>query len=70
MSTPEPELRFDTLKRIKTFLINYMNEDRLNELAMMSINKNFVHSIDNYDKKVIERFVKMKNRRFYFTYKK
>nr|CAI5845924.1 unnamed protein product [Callosobruchus analis] len=47
-----------------------MNEDRLNELAMMSINKNFVHSIDNYDKKVIERFVKMKNRRFYFTYKK
>nr|CAI5844592.1 unnamed protein product [Callosobruchus analis] len=69
MSTAEPERCFSTLKRIKTFLRNSTNEDRLNALAMMSINKNFVHSIDNFDERVIEHFVKVKNRRHDFTYK-
>ncbi|CAH1103808.1 unnamed protein product [Psylliodes chrysocephalus] len=70
MSTAEPERCFSTLKRIKTFLRNTMNEERLNALAMMSINKNFVHSIDNFDEKVVEHFVMVKNRTIDFTYKK
>lgn len=70
MSTAESERCFSTLKRILTFLRNTMNEGRLNALAMMSINKNFVHSIDNFDEKVIEHFVTVKSRRLDFTYKK
>nr|CAI5830647.1 unnamed protein product [Callosobruchus analis] len=70
MSTDEPGHRFSTLKRIKTFLTNSMNEIRLNVLAMMSINKNVVHSIDNFDDKVIERFLTVKDRRLDFAYKK
>nr|CAI5861181.1 unnamed protein product [Callosobruchus analis] len=53
MSTAEPECCFSTLKRIKTFLRSSMNEDRLNALAMMSINENFIHSINNFDEKLI-----------------
>nr|CAI5844162.1 unnamed protein product [Callosobruchus analis] len=42
MCTAEPERCFSTLKRIKTFLRSFINEDRRNALAMMSINENFV----------------------------
>jgi hypothetical protein len=35
MTTAEAERSFSTLKRIKTFLINLMMEDRLTVLAML-----------------------------------
>lgn len=69
MSTAESERCFSTLKRIKTFLRNSMNDDRLNALAMMSVNKNLVHNITNFDEKVIEHFISVKDRRLEFTYK-
>lgn len=69
MSTAESERCFSTLKRILTFLRNTMGNDRLNALAMLSINKHFVHNINNFDEKVIEEFISMKERRIDFTYK-
>lgn len=70
MTTAESERCFSTLKRVKTFLRNTMGNDRLNALAMMSINKNLVQDIDSFDDKVLEKFISMKNRRAEFTFKK
>lgn len=69
MNTAEPERCFSTLKRLKTFLRNSMTNDRLNALAMMSINRDFVHEIPNFDEKVLETFVALKNRRMDFLFK-
>jgi hypothetical protein len=44
MSTSECERCFSTLKRIKTFLRSTMTEDRLNALAVLSIEKH-IHSV-------------------------
>nr|CAH7760275.1 unnamed protein product [Callosobruchus chinensis] len=51
MTTAEAERTFSTLKRIKTFLRNTMLNDRLNALVMISINRNLVHQINNFDDK-------------------
>nr|CAH7751042.1 unnamed protein product [Callosobruchus chinensis] len=47
-----------------------MPEDRLNALAVLSIEKKFVQSIPDFDKKVIEIFSTKKARRMDFMYKK
>ena len=70
MATAESERCFSTLKRVKTFLRNTMGNDRLNALAMMSINKHLVQDTDSFDDKVLEKFISMKNRRAEFTFKK
>lgn len=70
MTTAESERCFSTLKRIKTFLRNTMGNDRLSALAMMSINKNLVQDIDNFEEKVLEKFISMKDRRAEFSFKK
>jgi cysteinyl-tRNA synthetase len=69
MSTAESERCFSTLKRIKTFLRNTMHQDRLSTLAMLTIEKNFVMNITDFNNKVIERFVNSKERRIDFIYK-
>lgn len=69
MTTSEPERCFSTLKRIKTFLRNNMNQDRLNALAMLSIEKPFISTAPNLNEKVIDIFVKIKHRRMDFTLK-
>nr|CAH7721999.1 unnamed protein product [Callosobruchus chinensis] len=58
------------IKRIKTFLRSTMIEDRLNALTVLSIEKKFVHSIPDFDKKVIEIFSTKEARRMDFMYKK
>nr|CAH7748501.1 unnamed protein product [Callosobruchus chinensis] len=70
MTTAEAERTFSTLKRIKTFLRNTILNDRLNALVMMSINRNLVHQINNFDDKVMEKFISMKDRRADFNFKK
>nr|CAH7720639.1 unnamed protein product [Callosobruchus chinensis] len=52
------------------FLKSTMTEDRLNALAVLSIEKKFVHSIPDLDNKVIEIFATKKARRMDFKYKK
>lgn len=70
MSTAEAERNFSMLKRIKTFLRNSMKEERLSALGMLSSEKHFVSSINNFNNKVIERFANKKERRMEFTYRK
>nr|CAH7756193.1 unnamed protein product [Callosobruchus chinensis] len=69
ISTAESERRFSTLKRIKTFLRSTMTENRLNSLAVLSMEKKFVQSIPDFDNKVIAIFSK-KAMRMDFMYKK
>lgn len=70
MTTAESERCFSTLKRIKTFLRNAMSQDRLNALAMLSMEKKLVKDIPDFNQRVIERFASLKDRRAKFTYKK
>lgn len=69
MTTSECERCFSTLKRIKSFLRNTMGQERLNALAMLSIEKQLVQSIPDFDNKVINLFATKKERRMDFNYK-
>ena len=69
MTTSESERCFSTLKRIKTFLRNTIGQQRLNALAMLSIEKRLVRDIPNFNIRVIERFAAQKERRVKFMYK-
>ena len=69
MTTAKPERCFSTLKRLKTFLRNTMKNDRLNALAMLSINKELVKEMKDFDDRVLEKFVNLKERRMDFVYK-
>lgn len=69
MTTAEPERCFSTLKRIKTYLRNSMTEDRLNALAMLSLEKQLISEIPGFNAKVIEKFSLGKNRRMNFVFK-
>ncbi|XP_063755768.1 zinc finger MYM-type protein 1-like [Eleginops maclovinus] len=70
MTTAESERCFSTLKRIKTFLRNTMSQDCLNALAMLSMEKNLVKTIPDFNQRVIEKFAAVKDRRATFMYKK
>lgn len=71
VSTSSVERSFSALKRIKTYSRNQMQEERLSELALISIEKAFLKDIKTkkffYDE-VIETFTK-KTRRIELTYK-
>ncbi|KAM6944155.1 uncharacterized protein PEZ65_002050 [Lycodopsis pacificus] len=69
MTTAESERRFSTLKRIKTFLRNTTAQDRLDALAMLSMERKLARDIPDFNKKVIERFATQKDRRAKFLYK-
>ncbi|KAJ8375412.1 hypothetical protein SKAU_G00059920 [Synaphobranchus kaupii] len=58
MTTAESERCFSTLKRIKTFLRNTMTQDRLNALAMLSMEKNLIRNIPDFNNMVIESLTK------------
>lgn len=69
MTTVESERCFSKLSRIKTFSRNTMGQDRLNALAMCSIEKELIQSIPNFNELVVDHFTAQKNRRMDFTYK-
>ena len=69
MTTAESERNFSTLKRIKTFLPNTMLNERLNALAMFSIEKQMISEVKNFNKKVIDLFATSKNRRVDLIFK-
>src|SRR5215469_2661102 len=69
MTTSEAERCFSTLKRIKTFLRNTMDQERLSALAMLSIEKDFITKIADFNNKVIEKFALAKERRMDFLLK-
>ena len=69
MTSCEAERCFSTLKRVKTFLRNTISEDRLNALAMLSIEKNLVRDSIDFNQNVIDMFAQLKNRRAKFLFK-
>lgn len=69
MTTAESERCFSTLKRIKTFLRNTMSQNRLNALAMLSIEKQLTRDIPDFNKAVIKKFAQLKECRAKFLYK-
>lgn len=69
VATAEAERCFSTLKRIKTFLRNTMGQDRLNALAVLSIQKERIAEILDFNQKVIENFASKKNRRTEYLFK-
>ena len=69
MTTSEPERCFSTLNRIKSFLRSTMNQERLNALAIISIEKKFFNNNQEIKEKIINLFVQNKKRRFDFTFK-
>ena len=69
MTTSEPERCFSTLKRIKTFLRSTMNNDRLNALAVLSIEKKFLNMNPQIKEKIIDLFAQSKTRRMDFIFK-
>lgn len=61
--TVESERFFSTLKRLKTFLRNYIGQKRLNALAVLSIQKrNISNNIPNLNKEIIDLFATLKHR--------
>ena len=68
MLTAVSEQCFSTLKKLKHFERNAMNEDCLNSLAMISVNKDLIHIINHFDRKVIENFILQKNSQLDFVY--
>lgn len=69
MTSTESERSFSTLKKIKTFLKNTMEEDQLNALAMLSIEKKMVNQINNFNEEVIIEFMKKNERQIDLEFK-
>ncbi|XP_069481109.1 protein zwilch homolog isoform X1 [Ambystoma mexicanum] len=69
MTTSESERCFTTLKSIKTFLRNTMKQDGLNALAMLSMEKQLIQDIPDFNKQTIEKFAALKDRQATFLYK-
>ena len=62
MTTDESERCFSTLKRIKTFLRNTMSKDRLNALAMLSMESKLVKDIPDFNHRVMDTFASLKGK--------
>ena len=64
MTSNVAERSFSALKRIKTYLRNSMEEDRLSSLAIIHIEKELANEIDS--DKVIDKFASLADRRLQF----
>ena len=60
MTSCEVERCFSTLKKIKTFLRNTMTEERLNALAMPSIDMNLIRDSAHFNRHLIDSFANFK----------
>lgn len=52
---------FITMKRIKIFLLNANLAENLNNFACLSIHKEYIKEIPNFNNKVLSNFNQMKN---------
>ncbi|KAM3838094.1 inactive pancreatic lipase-related protein 1-like [Diretmus argenteus] len=68
VTSAESERCFSTLKRIKSFLRSKMGQDRLNALAMLSIEREFIRTPD-FNDMVIDMFAAQKTRRCELLFK-
>ena len=63
VSSANAERSFSTLKRVKTYLRSTMAEQRLNNLCIMSIERELSSSLLEDINPVLDKFAHMKNRR-------
>uniref|UniRef100_A0A8C5MYS6 KRAB domain-containing protein n=1 Tax=Leptobrachium leishanense TaxID=445787 RepID=A0A8C5MYS6_9ANUR len=68
MTTNEPERCFSTSQRIETFFRSAVPSDRLNALAMLTIEKQLIEEIPDFNKLIIERFSAQKHRQAHFLH--
>ncbi|XP_048085448.1 zinc finger MYM-type protein 1-like [Alosa alosa] len=68
MTTPEPERCFLKSKRIQTFLRNTTTQERLNALAMLSVENRLVTEMIDFNQKVIEKFAAQNERKAQFMF--
>ena len=64
MTTPEAE----RMKRIKMFLCNAMSQESLNALAMLSMERELVRNVPDFNERVIDHFAALKLRHAKFQY--
>ncbi|XP_066261533.1 zinc finger MYM-type protein 1-like [Euwallacea similis] len=69
IETTEAERCFSVLKQIKTFLTNSARASDLNALCAMSVEKDFLNDIDDFNHKVINLFA-TKKKRLEFVFRK
>jgi hypothetical protein len=63
VSSANAERSFSALKRVKTYLRSTMAEQRLNNLCIMSIERELSSSLLEDINPVLDKFAHMKNRR-------
>lgn len=63
ITTAEAERCVSTLKRVKTFLRNTIKQERLNALAMLSMEKRLVCEMTDLNQRVVVKFAVQKERR-------
>ena len=66
ITSAECERSFSALKRIQTYLRATMGQNRLNSMAILSIESKIAAQIDI--KKVLKKFVKLKGRKIELFY--
>lgn len=54
--TSESERCFKTLKRIRTFLQNTLQQEHLTTLCMLAVEKQFISQIYNFNEKVVDKY--------------
>jgi len=69
MTSAESERCFSTLKRIKSFLRSTVGQDRLNALAMLSIERDLIQKSQDFNDMVINLFAAQKGRRCELLFK-
>ena len=69
VTSAESERCFSTLKNIKTYKSSTMGQARLSSLAVVSIEKEFISKIPNFNEEVISNFASQKNRRADYLFK-
>ncbi|KAK7878088.1 hypothetical protein WMY93_031235 [Mugilogobius chulae] len=63
VTSAEAERCFSTLKRIKSFLRSSMGQARLNALAVLSVERELIQKIPDFNERVIDLFASQKGRR-------
>lgn len=63
VSSANAERSFSTLKRVKTYLRSSMSEQRLNNMCILSIERELSASLLDNVNPVVDEFARMKNRR-------
>ena len=74
MSTADAERRFSSMKRIKSRLRSKMGNNRLNALGILSMEKTLINEKgtagkSKFQEKVVQHFIRQKNRKMNFFYK-